>query len=102
MLPSLSLEKKAQIDLNFNKGLSYRVLVCADEYLEGLNYSISDKATNQLYHSDTLKDVSSVMDLKVKQSGPLTLNINVPKPAKKNATGIVRSGCVTILVGFKE
>ena len=92
--------EKAQLELNFSQGISYRLLICADEYFEGLNYKLSDKTTDEIYYSDTLKDVFSLTDLKVKKSGPLKLEIDIP--AKENATGIIRNGCVTILVGFKE
>lgn len=92
--------ENAQLDLNLNKGLSYRLLICADEYLSGLNYKLTDKSSGQVYHKDTLSDVFSISDLKVKQSGLINLEIKVPD--QENPTGIVRSGCVTILVGFKE
>jgi hypothetical protein len=91
--------ESAEVELNFNKGLSYRLIVCADSYLEGLNYELKDASENS-YKTDTLENNKSIIDLKVKQSGPLKLELNVPD--KKNATGIIRNGCVTVLVGFKN
>lgn len=91
--------EEAGIEINFNKGLSYRVIVCADPFLENLNYEITDQEGN-VYKTDTLSNAYSITDLSVKQTGPLKLFFKVP--AKKNATGIVRTGCVTVLIGFKD
>ena len=89
----------AEMNLSFNKGLSYRLLICADPYLENVEYSLTDEK-GMLYHSDTLKGKFSLTDLEVTQTKPLKLSLKVPD--KENATGIVRNGCVTILVGFKD
>lgn len=89
----------AELSITFNKGLSYRIIVCADPYLEDLNYQLTDKNGN-VYKTDTLTNEYSITDLSVKQTGPLNLYLKVPP--KENATGIIRNGCVTILVGFKE
>lgn len=91
--------ENAQVSINFNKGISYRLIVCADPYLEDLNYQLTN-SSGIVFKSDTLQDSHSSADLKVNQTGPLNLSIKVPE--KENATGIVRSGCVTILIGFKE
>lgn len=91
--------ENALVSLNFNKGISYRLIVCADPYLEGLNYQLTGSNGN-VFKTDTLTESHSSIDLKVNQTGPLNLSIKVPE--KENATGIVRSGCVTILIGFKE
>jgi hypothetical protein len=89
----------ANVEINFNKNLSYRVIVCADSYLEGLNYTLND-ASGKNYHTDTLDGETSIINLQVKQSGPLMLNMVIPD--KKNATGIIRNGCVSVLIGFKD
>jgi hypothetical protein len=92
-------EEDAEIQLNLNKGLSYRILVCADPYLEDLTYKLYDQNEFEIF-SDTLKNYSSIKDLKVTQSQNLKMKIDIPQ--KKNTTGIKRSGCVTIMLGYKE
>ena len=92
-------EEDAEIQLNLNKGLSYRILGCADPYLEDLNYKLYDQNEFEIY-SDTLKNYTSLKDIKVTQSQNLKMRINIPP--KKNTTGIKRSGCVTIMLGYKE
>src|SRR5690606_32531586 len=89
----------ADVKINFNQGLSYRLIICADPFLENLNYSLKDE-NGLVYFSDTLRETTSFTDLEVTQSKPLTLSISIPK--KENTTGIVRNGCVSVLVGFKE
>jgi hypothetical protein len=91
--------ESADVEINFNQGLTYRVVICADPFLEGLNYQISDQE-GFIYTTDTIKDKTAHTDLEVTQSKALTLTINIPD--KENTTGIVRNGCVSILVGFKE
>lgn len=91
--------ESADVEINFNQGLSYRVVICGDPFLEGINYQISDQE-GFVYTTDTVKDKTAYTDLEVTQSKALTLTINIPD--KENTTGIVRNGCVSILVGFKE
>jgi len=91
--------EEAEIILNFNKGLSYRLLLCVDDYLEKGIYQITDLA-DKVLHKDTLTDVFAIQDLEVDQSQALKLNLQFPQ--KNNTTGIERNGCVTIMVGFKD
>jgi len=91
--------ESADVEINFNKGLSYRLVVCADPALENLTYEIKDNE-GFVYTTDTIKGKSSYTDIEVTQSKALTLSLNIPE--QENTTGIVRNGCVSILVGFKE
>ncbi|MEX2379557.1 MAG: hypothetical protein WD530_02360 [Vicingaceae bacterium] len=91
--------ESADVEINFNQGLSYRLVICADPFLEGVNYQISDE-DGFVYTTDTIKGKTAYTDLEVTQSKALTLSITIPD--KENTTGIVRNGCVSILVGFKE
>ncbi len=47
--------ESADVEINFNQGLSYRIVICADPFLEGVNYQISDKE-GFVYTSDTVKE----------------------------------------------
>lgn len=91
--------ESASVSLNLNKGLSYRILICADTYLEGMTYSFLNQAGTS-FKQDTLKEGIAITDLQVKQSGAYQIELEIPE--KKNATGIIRNGCVTILIGFKD
>jgi hypothetical protein len=91
--------EEAEIILNFNKGLSYRLLLCADEYLENGTYQISDLSDNIL-HEDSLTEVYGIQDLEVDRTQALKLKFQFPQ--KNNTTDIKRNGCVTIMVGFRD
>lgn len=91
--------ESADVEINFNQGLAYRLVICTDPFLEGVNYQISDKE-GFVYTTDTVQNKVAYTDLEVTQSKALTLSIRIPD--KENTTGIVRNGCVSILVGFKE
>jgi|SRR5690554_3671270 len=91
--------EQAEINLNFHKNLSYRLIICADSYFEGLKYQLVDE-TGTIFTEDTLKGLSSITDIEVSESSNLKLLIETPK--RESTTGIVRNGCVSILIGFKE
>ena len=90
--------ESADVKINFNKGLSYRLVICADPILENLAYEIRDDE-GFVYKRDTIKGKTSFTDLEVTQSKVLTISINIPE--QENTTGIVRSGCASILLGFE-
>jgi len=90
--------EEADMELNFHKGLSYRVLVCQDPFFEGSIMYIKDQGDTLF--SDTIMGVSKYQDIQVKESKTLQLQLKLPE--SKNTTGIVRDGCVSILIGFKE
>ena len=91
--------QNAEVQLTFNKGLSYRLLVCTDPYFENTTYQIKGMDSAVLA-TDTIKETYAVQDIQVDQTQPLTLEIQLPEI--ENTTDIVRDGCVTILIGFKE
>lgn len=90
--------EKARVYLSLSKGLSYRLIVCADESLGALEYELTNEFGKQ-FKKDSLSGLNAITDLKVKQSGTYQLNIQVPK--SKNATKKNISGCVAVLIGFK-
>lgn len=93
--------EQAEVGLNFNKALSYRLIVCADSYFEGLKYQLVDESGTVFLKDSIAKGSnSSVKDIKVENSGPLQLQLQTP--LRESTTGIKRNGCVSILIGFKE
>ncbi|MEQ8625137.1 MAG: hypothetical protein RJQ00_10605 [Vicingaceae bacterium] len=91
--------QNAEVQLTFNKGLSYRLLICADPYFENTTYQLKGMDSTVLA-TDTISDTYAVQDIQVDQTQPLNLEIQLPEI--ENTTGIIRDGCVTILIGFKE
>ncbi len=95
----MSAGQEAIVQLNFNKGLSYRLIVCADPYFENTIYEIKSME-NKVLATDTIKKTFAFEDIEVDKTQPLILSIQLPK--SESTTDIVRDGCVTILVGFKD
>lgn len=91
--------QNAEVQLTFNKGLSYRLLVCTDPYFENTTYQLKS-LDDTVLASDTIKDTYASQDIEVNQTQPLMLQIQLPEI--ENTNDIVRDGCVTILIGFKE
>jgi len=91
--------QNAEVQLTFSKGLSYRLLVCTDPYFENTIYLLKS-LDDTVLATDTITDTYVVQDIEVDQTQPLMLQIQLPEI--ENTTDIVRDGCVTILIGFKE
>lgn len=91
--------QNAEVQLTFNKGLSYRLLVCTDPYFENTTYQLKS-LDDTVLASDTIKDTYASQDIEVNQTQALMLQIQLPEI--ENTNDIVRDGCVTILIGFKE
>ena len=90
--------ENAELELNLNKGLSYRLLICTDPSLSNSTYQIATQ-NDFVLTSDTMERVVTYKDIQVDRSQTLTLSLQTPEI--KNTTGIEQSGCVTILLGFK-
>ncbi len=91
--------QEAEIELNFQKNIDYRLIICAEDFLEGLSYRLIDEDDN-VFTAKTLKGVSSTIDFEVSENSELKLQITIPE--KESNTGIIRNGCVSILIGFRE
>ena len=91
--------QEAEIELNFQKNIDYRLIICAEDFLEGLSYRLIDEDDN-VFTAKTLKGVSSTIDFEVSENSELKLQITIPE--KESNTGIIRNRCVSILIGFRE
>lgn len=91
--------ESADLKLNFNQGLSYRIVICSDAYLGDVRYKIYDESGTTFFN-DTIFEKHSIKDIKVSQTTLLNLSLETPKI--ENTTDITGSGCVSILIGFKE
>ncbi len=89
---------KARVNLNLNKGLSYRIIICAESTLNGLSYTVENNA-GRVFKKEVLTSLTGITDLRVKQTGEYVINIQVPET--KNAAS-AEKGCVSVLIGFKE
>jgi hypothetical protein len=92
----------ADIDMTFNAGIEYRVLVCNQEQIGNVQFKILDQSRKVLYESDP-KETNPSWDFKVENTQQLIVQLSVPKIEKSNQrNNLVPNGCVALLVGFKK
>lgn len=90
---------EAEIEMTFNEGNDYRVLVLFQEVLGNVTFTIKDKTGKSLFSSKE-GDTKPFWDFRVNTTQQLIVVVNVPKLAN-NSTKISPQGCVSVLVGFK-
>ncbi len=90
---------QAELTLTFYSGQTYRILVSAHESLGDVYFVMKDAAKTQLF---TSKDMGKFdyWDFSVESTQQMTLEVIVPNV--DTPSGLVPSGCVSILVGFKQ
>lgn len=92
--------QSADLSLTVYSGQDYRILICHDEILENVNFKLYDSNKKVLFDSRDHNN-TDVWDFKVKTTMQLRVEVEVEKN-EDSTTGIVNSGCVSILVGFKQ
>lgn len=90
---------QAELTLTFYSGQTYRILVSSQEVLGDVYFVMRDAAKTQLF---TSKDLGKFdyWDFSVESTQQMTLEVIVPNV--DTPSGLVPSGCVSILVGFKQ
>ncbi len=98
----LSPGDAADIDLTFNAGKEYRILVCNQEQIGNVQFKILDQSRKVLHESDP-EETNPSWDFKVENTQQLIVQLKVPKMEKSNQkNNLVPNGCVALLVGFKQ
>ncbi len=90
---------QAELTLTFYSGQTYRILVSSDDKLGDVYFIMKDANKKQLF---TSKDMgkSDYWDFSVESTQQMTLEVVVPNV--DSPSGQYPSGCVSILVGFKQ
>ena len=90
---------QAELTLTFYSGQTYRVLVSSQEVLGDVYFVMKDARKTQLFSS---KDQGKFdyWDFSVESTQQITVQVIVPNI--DTPSGLVPSGCVSILVGFKQ
>ena len=88
----------AELTLTFYSGQNYRILVTGQETLGNVFFVVRDAGKNQIFSSKDQK--SDYWDFTVESTQQLTIEVMVPDVDAPS--GLVPSGCVSILVGFKQ
>ena len=90
---------QAELTLTFYSGQTYRIMVDAQEVLGDVYFIMKDAGNTQLFSSKDKGKFDS-WDFSVESTQQMTINVVVPNV--DSPTGLVPSGCVSILVGFKQ
>ncbi len=96
---TLSEGEVAELVLTFYSGQDYRVLVCAQEVLDSVEFKLFDTNENLIF-SNADHDFINYWDFTSNSTQQLVVRVIVPKQEIKSE--IIQSGYVSILVGFKE
>ena len=89
----------AELLLTFYGGQDNRLLICSQEILGNVEFKVYDLEKNLLF-DNTEHDFVKLWDFESTSTQQLAVLVKVPKG--DSVEDMVQSGCVTILVGFKE
>lgn len=87
----------AELMLTFYSNQDYRIVVCADEF-DDVQFRLIDLTGKELY-SNTNHGNADHWDFSTNSTQLLTVEVSIPENKTSEDT---KSGCVSILVGFKE
>lgn len=91
---------EAELEMTFNGGNDYRVLIVSQEMLGDVELKILDKTRKVLFTSKP-GDEKPHWDFRVKSTQQLIIQVKVAE-MDKVSTNIVPEGCISILTGFRD
>ncbi|MBI9067107.1 MAG: hypothetical protein JEZ09_07430 [Salinivirgaceae bacterium] len=89
----------AELMLTFYSNQDYRIVVCAAEEMDAVNFRLID-ATGQELFTNADHDMVGHWDFHTKSTQQLTVEVSVPET--QGGDSLNKSGCVSILVGFLD
>lgn len=90
---------KAEIQLTFYQGQSYRLLICADKTFKGVDFSVYDTDKSLVF--DSQKSDTDYFDFKVAATQQLIVEIKIPQEGNESVNDMEITGCVAVMVGLK-
>jgi len=99
---TLMAGEKAELLMTFYSGQDYRLNVCAQPVFENVIFRVLDKNRKQIYSSENSK--SNNWDFHMASTQQLFVEVSVPSSSNKTKmiAEMVESGCISVLVGFKQ
>jgi hypothetical protein len=89
----------AELVVTFYKGQDYRLFVCSQENLGKIEFKLLDSERNTLFYNKE-HDYVNFWDFHSNATQQLIVQVRVPQIEEEVA--VAASGCVSILIGFKE
>jgi hypothetical protein len=96
---NLSQGETAELQMTFYSGQNYRLMLCHQPNLVGVYFKLKDGEHKEIYNSK--EHDSPQFDFNVKSTQQLFVEVIVPE-IKNGAGDLIQSGCVSVLVGFKN
>jgi hypothetical protein len=90
--------EEAELYKTFYSDMEYRVAICGEEKLPGVEFTVLDANKNVLY-SNKSANFARTWDFKLQSSQQLKVIVKVTSLSKSGDTPA--SGCVAIMFGFK-
>jgi hypothetical protein len=81
-------------------GVEYRLVVCTSDELPAVEFKVYD-ANKKVIFNNKDHNMTRVFNFKSESSQQIRIWVKVPAGAKKSE-GEIKSGCVAIMVGFKD
>ncbi|HIE16150.1 MAG TPA: hypothetical protein EYP69_04410 [Bacteroidales bacterium] len=95
----LSQGDVADLMLTFYPDQDYRIFVCAEEALGNVEFRLYDSNKKLIYNNKT-NDYLPFWDFSSTETMQLLLRVIIPEKEENQIA--TKSGCVSILIGFKE
>ena len=97
--------ESAELVMTFHAGQQYRVMICAQQSLKKVSFKMMDMDREILFDSSDENNARN-WDFNVNATQQMIILVSVPKPGKHDAAKLTGSmsisGCVALLVGFKD
>jgi hypothetical protein len=91
---------EAELEMTFNGGNDYRVLIVSQEIIGNVELIVLDKTRKVLFTSKA-GEKNPHWDFRVKSTQQLIVQVKVAE-IDKVSTNIVPEGCISILTGFRD
>ena len=98
-IKTLTAGEKTTLNVNFFAGQAYRILVCAEELLGAVTFIVTD-ATHAVVFDSNQHDQVDFWDFRMRSSQ--SLQVEITAPPSTSTSSILPTGCVSIMVGFKN
>jgi hypothetical protein len=93
--------EEADFYKTFYADQQYRIVICGTDALPQVEFKVIDANRNVLFNNRDNKMVN-FWDFKVETSQQLRIVVKVPTSKQKKSEEEIISGCVAILIGFKD
>ncbi|MFQ5335014.1 MAG: hypothetical protein ACE5DN_02960 [Flavobacteriales bacterium] len=90
--------ENAELLMTFYSGQDYRLIVCNHDVLEGTYFEVKDTDGNLIYSS--MEHETNIWDFNVRSTQQFKINVIIPKPDA--LSDLLASGCISVMVGFKD